>query len=211
MAVVVLDDVKKRVIAILGANPGVWSTTVSGTVGAFPSDAEILEAILEADEWVVNMCYLQSVNPELTQGFITSSAVANGGAVPFHHGKLDNVTVDTGSGFVKAIEARNIDDITNASGTDTYVGAGSTGFLYKIENGNFYSTASGGGTITYPLYTRTSVPQCNQNETALLVFRTVAILAKNASPALFEYYDNKANQGQQQIIQDGSYMNSGDN
>lgn len=211
MPVAVLDDVKKRVISILNANPGVWSATVSGNVGAFPNDAEILEAILEADTWVATQCYFQSVNDTLAQPFITSTALISGQVVPFHHGQILDVEVSNVSTvYVQGIEAQNIDDITNGAGTETYVGVSALNFLYKIDRGKFYTTASFGGKVYYPLYTRTSTTQCDQNETALLAFRAVAILAKNASPATFDYYNALANAGQQMIIQDGQYTEQAD-
>lgn len=207
MALALLANTSKRIVAILGANPGVWSGSVSTNVGAFPDDNEILAATLEADEWVATQGYFQSVNETLSDAFDTlSSNLVNGDNVPFHHGRISKVEVSqNGSTWTAAVvEAQHEDDILNANANETYVQGGAFDFLWKIARGRFWTTAPF-GRITYPEYTRTSVLQCNKNEESLIVFRAVAILAKNASPALFDYYDQKANAGLQQLIQDGAF------
>lgn len=96
MALADLDIVKKRVISILNAaGPGAYSATVAtggNTVGAFPSNDEILQAILEADEMVATEGYFQSANDSLANPFnITTAPLTTDDDVPFHHGDLSRV------------------------------------------------------------------------------------------------------------------------
>lgn len=92
-----ITGVQKRVISILNANPGVWSSTVSGEVGAFPSDAEILAAIFEADSNVCTEGYFQSANDAMANHFgVTSAPLADRDNVPFHKGTLNKVEVSKG-------------------------------------------------------------------------------------------------------------------
>ena len=89
-----LTAVKKRVISILNANPGVWSATVSGDVGAFPDDAEILAAILEADSIICVDGYFQSVNDTMANQFgVTTAPLADQDSIPFHKGTINKVEV----------------------------------------------------------------------------------------------------------------------
>ena len=294
MTLALLANTAPRIVAILGANPGsAFSGSVgtgSNAVGAFPSDAEILAATLEADEWVATQGYFQSINKTLSAPFDTvSTPIRPGVAVPFHHGDISQVqvtktvleftsaNVDTGddtiavaghglvdgdlvtfltlgalptglvaatdyyvirvtSGSFKlattyanaiagtainltavgsgtsfalqwqnAVKAQSADDVLAARAEgDAYVQDGAFDYLYNIDDGILYTPAEY-GRVTYPLYTRTSVLQCDKNEESLIVFRAVAILAKNASPALFEYSDQKANDGIERIVKDGVY------
>lgn len=92
MAVADISTAKKRLIALLNANPGTWSASVSGTVGAFPDGAEILQALLEADNNVACQGYANSRNDSLTAAFQTTTAPGiSGDALPFHHGALSKV------------------------------------------------------------------------------------------------------------------------
>ena len=89
-----LTNVQKRVIQILNANQSAFATTVSGTVGAFPYDAEINLAILEADEEVAISGYFQSVNDSLANPFVvTSIPLSDRDNVPWHHGTIKAVEV----------------------------------------------------------------------------------------------------------------------
>ncbi len=294
MAYVIADltTVKERLLQLIGASPGVWSATVSSGIGAFPSDAEIQQACLEADSIVAVQGYAQSANDSLANPFqVTTAPNVDRAAVPFHHGELSKVEVAkstqnfttisvanvipltahglvtgqlvsfittgalptglavltnyyvirltadtisvatslqnalagtvvgitnaTGSGthtiiaWVIGVEAKDIDDITNANnGVAAYVGGGtddgSYDFLYKPADGLLYTLATY-WRVTYFEYTQTSVLQCSQNETWLIVFTAAAILAKNASPALFELYLSYSQRGLQQLAQDGVY------
>lgn len=288
MALADLTTVKERLIALLNANPGTWSATVSGNVGAFPSNEEIQQACLEADSNVACQGYANSVNDSLANPFqVTTLPFSDRDNVPFHHGDLSkvelsknaltytagvsnilttatahgwttgqlltatttntpptgisvalnyfaivlspttlslaisvpnaingtavNVTNASGSGINTliawriGIESKNIDDITNAvNGMEDYVGAGSYDFLYKPADGLMY-TAATYWRATHFQYTQTSILQCDQNETSLIIFEAAAILVKNASPALFVVYKGYADAGIQQLITDGEY------
>lgn len=206
MALALLANTAPRIVAILGANPAIWSGTVSGDVGAFPDDDEILAATLEADEWVATQGYFNSVNETLADAFDTVSAnLVNGDNVPFHHGKWSKVELSqNGTTWTAVATESKLDDILNATANESYIQSGAFDHLYAIAKGRFWTT-SPFGRVTYPEYTRTSVLQCNKNEESLIVFRAVAILAKNASPALFDYYDRKANEGLARLVADGSY------
>ncbi len=93
-----ITGVKKRVISILNAYPGVWSATVSGDVGAFPSDPEILAAILEADSLVCVEGYFQSANDAMANHFgVTSAPLGDADNIPWHKGTLNKVEVSTGT------------------------------------------------------------------------------------------------------------------
>jgi len=94
MALATLANVLPRVIQILNANPSAYASTVSGTVGAFPYDAEINIAALEADELICTSGYFQSVNDSLSNPFaVTSTPLLDQDSVPFHHGTLNKVEV----------------------------------------------------------------------------------------------------------------------
>lgn len=209
MALAALTDVKERVIAILNANPGVWSSSVSGNVGAFPTDDEMDAAALEADEWVATRGYFQSVNSSLADGFETVSASLNkGDDIPFHHGDISRVELDiTGAGgwTDEVIQVNTKDDINELSANSAYVGASSTNeYLYALDNGRIYHNADF-ARVTYHLYTRTAALQCNQNEETLIIAKAISLLAKHASPALFDYWRGLAEQGLQELVSDGVY------
>lgn len=96
MALADLATVKKRLIQLINANPGAWSASVSGTVGAFFSDDEITQACLEADSNVACQGYANSVNDSLANPFqVTTAPFADRDNVPFHHGDLSKVEVST--------------------------------------------------------------------------------------------------------------------
>ena len=212
MALALIANVKSRVIAILNANPGVWSSSVSGTVGAFPSDSEIDLAALQADEWVATQCYFQSVNASLSRPFKTTTAISNGDSVPFHHGNVSQVELSpNNSTWDQGVMAQSRDDIVQAAALETYFGTGAADFLYYLDptDGHFYTT-SPFARITYPIYTRTAALQCDANEEALIADKAVSLLMKHASPALFAEYDQKAERGRQHIIQDGVYTEGTD-
>ena len=105
------------------------------------------------------------------------------------------------------VEARNIDDVTNATAVgETYVNTtGAFDFLYKEDSGVIYTPATY-ARVTYPEYVSNgATPRCNQNETTLLVATAVRILVKNASPAPFEAWINESVRGLQQLVEDGAY------
>ena len=89
-----LNELKERIISILNANPGVWSSSVSGQVGAFPSNSEITAACLEADSIVAVEGYFQSANDALANHFaIQSAPLGDRSNIPFHHGTLNKTEV----------------------------------------------------------------------------------------------------------------------
>lgn len=112
-----IDIVKKRVISILNANPTKYVSTVSGDVGAFPSDQEITDAVLEADEFVCVSGYFQSVNDALSNPFaVTSGPLADQDQVPWHHGNLNKVEVSKAVlSLTQAVINTTTDIITKAS------------------------------------------------------------------------------------------------
>ncbi len=204
MALALLANTAPRIIAILGANPGVWSPNVSGRVGAFPSDPEILAATLEADEWVVTQCYFQSKNASLSEGFDVTQQLGQSDPLPFHHGKHSKIELSANEAtWVDGIRTDK-DSVINAKAIESYVESSAFDFLYSLDDNQFRTTQNF-GRITYPEYIRTSVLQANKNEESLIIFRAVAILAKNASPALFDKYDGFAELGRKQIVEDGAY------
>ena len=94
VALASITNVSKQVISVLNANPGVFSATVSGTVGAFPDLAEITLAILQADEQVCVEGYFQSSNDALSNPFaVVSAPLADQDQVPWHRGTLNKVEV----------------------------------------------------------------------------------------------------------------------
>lgn len=219
MATADIDTIRKRVVSVLNANPGTYSATVSGEVGAFPSDTEITEAIMEAEAEVVVEAYFQSINPDLTAEFNTvSDNLSNGADVPFHHGEVSLVELSaTGQRpWIVGVEAQSMDDITAAIATEGYVQNGAYDFIYKMFGGQFFTPAAK-GRLTYPLYergvrigpapdyTRTYYLQVDENETYLMVCTTIKNLVKNASPAPFVSYLSESVRGKQQLVTDGHY------
>lgn len=204
MVLALLANTAPRIVAILGAYPGVWSPTVSGNVGAFPSDAEILAATLEADEWVATRCYFQSSNGSLAEPFEETQQLGQSDPIPFHHGK--HTKIELSANEVTWVDGIKVDKdaVINALATETYVQAGAYDFLYSLDDNQFRTTQNF-GRVTYPVYTRTSILQCNKNEESLIIFRAVAILVKHASPALFDKYEMMAEAGRKELIEDGVY------
>lgn len=89
-----LTNVLDQMVSITNANPGIWISTVSGKVGAFPSDAELILAALQSDEQVCVEGYFQSINDSLSNPFtVTSVPLADQDQIPFHHGTLNKVEV----------------------------------------------------------------------------------------------------------------------
>ena len=205
MATAQLSNVLPRVIAILNANPGAWSPSVSGTVGAFPSDDEILAAVLEADEWVATQCYFQSANGALAAPFATTTSISNGMPLPFHHGKVVTVELSNdNAAWHHGIEAASSDDIVNARAALAYVQPDAWNFLFSVANNEFFTTAPY-ARVTYNIYQRTTALQCDQNEETLIIAKAVELLTKNASPAPFAVYAQMAAAGQAALIRDGVY------
>lgn len=96
MALADLDTVKKRLIQLLNANPGAWSASVSGNVGAFFSDSEITQACLEADSNIAGQGYANSVNDSLANPFqVTTAPFSDRDNLPFHKGDLSKVELST--------------------------------------------------------------------------------------------------------------------
>lgn len=114
MTPALLANVLPRVISVLGANPGAWSGVVSGSVGAFPDDDEILAATLEADGNLITKGYFQSVNDTLSQPFMQmGSPIARGEQVDFHYGHMGRVELSKATGeFVDANVNTGTDVIT---------------------------------------------------------------------------------------------------
>lgn len=286
--VATLAECNPRIISILNANPGTFSATVSGQVGAFPTDAEITAALIEADMMVATQGYFQSVNDSLANQFqVTSAPLADRDNVPWHHGTLNKaevsvsnqnfttitvanqipltahgltagqlvslqttgtlptglailinyyvivitaniislatslknalagtatpITISTGSGthtviaWQIGIKAKNVDDILNAAnGMESYVQPGAYDFLFCESDGIMYTTATY-ARCSYPEYIKTTVLQCNKNETTLLIATGIRILVKNASPAPFEAWINESIRGMQELVTDGQY------
>jgi hypothetical protein len=94
MTLALVANCLPRLIALLGANPGVWTSTVSGEVGAFPSDGEMTDALLLADGELITRGYFNSINNTLAQRFmVMSSPLASGDNVPSHYGNIGRVEV----------------------------------------------------------------------------------------------------------------------
>lgn len=211
MALAVLDNIKKRVVRILNANPSAWTTTVSGESGAFPDNDEITAAILEADEMIVTKGYFQSVNPTLAQSFmVMGTNIASGAKVPFHYGKrYGKVELSADSGFSPAVvgtEANSRDDITAIMALgSSYVQSGAFDHLYFIDgNGVFYHPATY-GRLELPSFTRTSALQSFQSEESLIIATAVRLLTKHATPALFDAWTKESVAGINQLVTDGFY------
>lgn len=117
MALALLANTAPRINAILGANPGVWSASVSGTVGAFPDISEITAASLEADGELITRGYFNSVNAALAQPFMAAcSPLLNGGQIPFHYGNYGMVEVaHTVKTFTTGSVNTTTDEITASS------------------------------------------------------------------------------------------------
>lgn len=205
MALADLDRVKKRIIAILNANPSAYAATVSGDVGSFPHDQEITDAIFQAEAEIVK-AYLNSVNPHLAAGFtVTSGNLSSGDLVPEIRGNHYVVELSENEAtWIKGIEAMHIDDVVNLARHSDYIETGAGRNLYKFDGGRFYSPAAY-GRVKSSTYAKTSALQINEMEEYLLVCTAVRFLTKHASPVPFEHYVNESVRGIQQLIQDGVY------
>lgn len=135
-------------VAILGANPGIWDSQVSGEVGAFPSDDELEAAALEADGLLITRGYFNSVNNTLAKPFFeASSPIASGQNVPAHYGQISKVevskvaksfatgNVNTGTGVV-TITAHGLTNGAPISFTADSTGSVPTGL---IAGGTYYA------------------------------------------------------------------------
>lgn len=121
----------KRLIALLNANPGIYSATVSGQVGAFPSQEEINQSLFEADNEVCVRGYLQSANDSLSNPFtVTSPPLADRANIPFHHGNLNKVEISiVTENFTTMTVANQIPLAAHALSTGQIVSLITTGTL----------------------------------------------------------------------------------
>lgn len=113
MALADITVVKTRLIALLNANPGTYTSTVatSPVVGSFPSDLEITQACLEADSNIACQGYANSVNDSLANPFqVTTAPFSDRDNVPFHKGDLSKVEVST---TVLSLTTTDINTTTN--------------------------------------------------------------------------------------------------
>jgi hypothetical protein len=114
-----LNIVKKRTIQILNANQSAYATTVSGSVGAFPYDQEIIDAIFESDEFICNYGYFQSANDSLATPFnVTTAPLADQDPIPFHHGTITKAEVSINT-VTFSTNASNVTTTTPAHGWST--------------------------------------------------------------------------------------------
>ncbi len=116
MELALLANVLPRIVRTLNANPTAWSSNVSGDVGSFPSNDEILAATFEAESLIITRGYFQSINKDLAQAFMVMSAVlAHRANIPFHYGNPGKVEVAHSSAvktFVDAGVSAGSDTIT---------------------------------------------------------------------------------------------------
>lgn len=104
--VATIDNVAQRVIAILNANPGVWTNEVSGTVGAFPDTAEIHQAALEADGELITKGYFNSINNALAEPFMGFCPILRQSSrIPTHYGNLGKVELSKSHGIVTSFNS----------------------------------------------------------------------------------------------------------
>lgn len=126
MALALLANTAPRILQILNAAPpGTFSATVatSPVVGAFPTDAEILAAELEADEMVATQGYFQSVNDSLANPFnVTSSPGVSGDSVPQHHGDLSKVELSTAVLLIPPASINTTTDVITYSNHGLHTG-----------------------------------------------------------------------------------------
>lgn len=145
MALALLANTDPRIISILNAAPGTaWPSTVSGTVGAFPSQSEITAASLEADGELITRGYFNSVNNSLAQPFMVPSApISRGGIIPQHYGNSGRVEI---SRVVKTFTSAGVN-----VGTDTITTSGSHGFTLG-ESISFFGTSLPTGLVANTTY-----------------------------------------------------------
>lgn len=122
MSAALFANVSPRVNSILGANPSAWSAVVSGNVGAFPSDAEIAVAAIEADGELITKGYFNSINNSLAQAFMAPSApIGNGGNIPFHFGNIGQVELGAVYPITNMSDVQNSFDVAVGPVTGTPV------------------------------------------------------------------------------------------
>ncbi len=96
MALALLANVQKRVIVTVNANPGTFSAAVATNpvVGAFPTQADIDEAIFNGEDTLITKAYFNSVNNTLCQPFLAfTPATSRGTNVAFHYGNMGRAEV----------------------------------------------------------------------------------------------------------------------
>lgn len=193
MALATLAKVLPTLLQLLNANRGAYASTVGTNaatgIGAFPFDAEILDATLRADGHVITEGYFQSTQAFRTRFLAASANLANGARIPEFPGlmgkaeySLDNIT------FKNSVKVGK-EDVIGAAETGSYVGANAFAGLHYIDKvaGVVYHT-SPYFRIEHPIYVRTAVLQANEyHEPAIIAF-AMAFLAKERSNAAHEYY-----------------------
>lgn len=142
MALADLDTVKKRVIITLNANPGAFSASVatSPSVGAFPSDADISQAIFEGESTLITKGYFNSINNTLCQPFLAfTPATSRGTNITFHYGNMGRAevskSVKTFPSFAINTTLNQITITSHGLATGTTISWLSTGALPTLSTG----------------------------------------------------------------------------
>jgi hypothetical protein len=116
MALAILADVSKRVIVAVNANPGTFSATVATNpvIGAFPTDADIQDAVFQGEANLITKGYFNSINNTLCQPFLAfTAATARGANVAFHYGNMGRAEVSKSvSTFLAAAINTTLNQIT---------------------------------------------------------------------------------------------------
>lgn len=180
--------IRKRVVALLLANR---ASPYAGTVGTgsstnsrYQSDAEITDAMLEADAQV---CLARMSNPgdPFRETWMTvASGLANGDRIPAFTGAVGDVDVDAGSGHVPAKYASSRMELIEIGDNPTlYPDADKYCF---VEDGRVFHNAVN-ARVHYPSFIKSTVCQSPEADEAAVIAGTVSFLVKDgsSSPELF--------------------------
>ena len=190
MALTDTTRVTKRVDAILLASP--LATPYSGSVlkvngqpntARYPSNDEILDAILEADAVVCTTIIQAPGHPFAATFFVTSSALANGDAVPAHVG-VDGVNIVVDDIAARSANSRN-EILEIRANAILYPDAAA---WYWLEQGVLWHTGTS-ATIDYPDFSISTACQSPDNYEAAVIAGAVSLLMKDGgSSDYYSYY-----------------------
>lgn len=191
MALASLTRVKSRVIQILNANRAAYAATIgtgNNGIGAYKSDVEINDAVLEADALVITDGYFQGVQSLRKRFFVTSTNLLSGAQLPEFTGIIGKAEYSpNGSFWFASNEADSKTDVLGGSLGNGYVGANTFIGHHFFEEGYVYHT-SPFFRIEYPSYTKTTDLQSLDAHESALVAGALMLLYKESSLHSADYY-----------------------
>jgi len=196
MALALLANTSPRLIQLLNANRGSYSSSI-GTgatgIGAYPFQQEIVDAQIEADGLLITQGYFQTAKSPLRNRFLTQSAnLADGDKLPEFDGLIGKCEWSSnGSAWRASDLAKSKADVTEARQNGSYVGAAAFyGLHWFDEQEGYIFHTSPFFRLFYPSYTKTAVLQANENHVPAIIAGALMLLYKDSSNAMHEFYTN---------------------